>query len=335
MTKFGASSENARDVARALRPGPGLLLWHGYLTTRRRLRLEGAALVAGGVAWLILLLALPGAFLVVLAFLSRGPYGQVEWDFTLRNLARLAGFGTFGWSADLLRILLRSVWVALATTAATIALAYPLAFFIAGRPPRRRAVWLTLVMVPFCTNLVIRTYAWMLILSPGLPPARLAQGLGLVPPHAALYPGALATLLGMVSAALPFAVLPLYASVERLDPALVEAARDLYAAPGRVFLRVVLPQTAPGLAVAVLLTFVPAMGMFVVPDLLGGAKYWLIGNVIAQQFGASRDWPFGAAVALALILLTLVGISLVRRHAGPHAEPSGEAADGPAAVGLP
>lgn len=289
-----------------------LVLRHGHLTTRRRLRAEALGLVAGGVAWLVLLLALPGAFLAVLAVLSRGVYGQVEWDLTLRNLARLLGFGTFGWSADLLRILLRSLWVALATTAAAIALAYPLAFTIAARPPRRRAVWLTLVMVPFCTNLVVRTYGWMLVLSPALPPARLAQALGLVPPHAALYPGMAATLLGMVTASLPFALLPLYASVERLDPALVEAARDLYASPARVFLRVVVPATAPGLAAAVLLTFVPAMGMFVVPDLLGGAKHWLIGNVIAQQFGASRDWPFGAAVAFALILLTLGGLAALR-----------------------
>ncbi len=286
----------------------------GFGAERRRLPLAGVALVAGGAGWLLLLLALPAAFLVVLAFLSRGPYGQVEWDWTLRNVARLAGFGVFGWSADLLRILARSVWVGLATTAAAVALAYPLAFFVAGRPPRRRAVWLVLIMVPFCTNLVIRTYGWMLVLSPSLPPARFAQALGLVPPHAALYPGAGATLLGMVSAMLPFALLPLYAAVERLDPSLVEAARDLYAGPARTFLSVVVPQTAPGLAAAVLLTFVPAMGMFVVPDLLGGAKHWLIGNVIAQQFGASRDWPYGAALAFALIALTLGGVALLRRR---------------------
>jgi len=171
-------------------------------------------------------------------------------------------------------------------------------------------------VVPFWTNVVVRTYAWLLVLSPGLPPARLAAWLGLIPPGGALFPGPLATYLGLVSTFLPFMALPLYASVERLNWELLEAARDLYASRWAVFREAILPQTRPGLVVGIIVTFIPAMSMFVVTDLLGGAKYMLIGNLIQNQFGASRDWPFGAALCLALMALTLSGLMLYRRREG-------------------
>jgi spermidine/putrescine transport system permease protein len=147
-----------------------------------------------------------------------------------------------------------------------------------------------------------------------MPIARLAALLGVIPDGAPLYPKAFAVYLGMVSMFLPFVTLPLYASVERLDWTLVEAAQDLHASPVRVFTQAVLPQTMPGLSVGIILTFIPAMGMFVVPDLLGGAKYMLVGNLIQQQFGPSRDWPFGAAVSMGLMLLTMIGLWVYRRR---------------------
>ncbi|HEX4953656.1 MAG TPA: ABC transporter permease [Thermoanaerobaculia bacterium] len=277
---------------------------------RRPLRL---ALTLPGTLWLALFLAIPGLLLCGLAFLSRGAHGEIVWQLSLGNFQRLLGFSSFGWTADYLRILVRSVVVAGVTTVVALALAYPVAFFVASRPPRRRSFWLALVLIPFATNLVIRTYGWMLILAPALPPARLARWLGLIDPQGGLFPGAFATYVGLISAALPFAVLPLYTNVERLDPALLEAARDLYAPGWRVFRRVIVPLTLPGLTTAAFLTFVPTLGMFVVPDLLGGARYWLIGNVIQQQFGASRDWPFGAALGLALVVLTLAAWWIVRK----------------------
>jgi spermidine/putrescine transport system permease protein len=175
-------------------------------------------------------------------------------------------------------------------------------------------MWLTLVIIPFWTNMVIRTYAWFLILAPEMPPARLAAALGIVAEGAPLYPNAFAVYLGMVSMFLPFVALPLFSSVERLDWSLVEAAQDLYASRARVFFQAILPQTLPGLSVGIILTFVPAMGMFVVPDLLGGAKYMLVGNLIQQQFGASRDWPFGAAISIGLMVLTMISLQLYRRR---------------------
>ena len=291
-----------------------LMVWYGQLTTQRRLWAKGALLAGGAALWLLAFLLLPALAMAAISFMRRGPYGEIQWQLTLENYRRLLGYGLMEWSADYLLILGRSLVVASVTTVLCVVLAYPLAFFIASRARRTRALLLGLVMVPFCTNLVIRAYGWMLLLSHEMLPARLAQAAGLVPAGTGLYPSALAVFLGMVTSDLPFAVLPIYTNVERLDWSLVEAARDLYAPRRRVFLHAILPQTLPGLAAALILTFIPAMGAFVVPDLLGGAKYMLVGNLIQQQFGASRDWPFGAAVSVALLVLTLAGLFLLRRR---------------------
>jgi len=291
-----------------------LLVWYGELTTQRNLTRRGLYFLGAGMLWLMVFLVLPGLVLIVVSFASRGAYGQLEWNFTLENYKRLAGFSLFGWTADYIMIVLRSVWVAFVTTAMSVILSYPLAFFICARPERTRYLWLTLVIIPFWTNMVIRTYAWFLILAPELPLAKLASFFGLIPAGNPLYPNAFAVYLGMVSMFLPFVALPLYSSVERLDWSLVEAAQDLYASKVRVFTQAILPQTLPGLSVGVILTFVPAMGMFVVPDLLGGAKYMLVGNLIQQQFGTSRDWPFGAAISMGLMVLTMISLQLYRRR---------------------
>ena len=295
------------------RQRPVMLVWGGELASQRRLYWRSVLFIWLALIWLMIFLLVPSVLLMALGFAQRGPYGEIIWQFTFNNFTRLAGFGLQGWTSDYLWIVGRSVWVATVTTVVCLLLAYPVTFYIASRRPRARNIWLALVVVPFCTNLVIRTYAWMLILAPSMPLARAAQALGLIDPGRALYPSSFAVYLGMVSSSLPFAILPLYTNVERLDWSIVEAARDLYASKWRVFRHAILPQTLPGLLVAVILTFVPAMGAFVVPDLLGGAKYMLIGNLMQQQFGASRDWPFGAAASLTLILLTLAGLLAMRR----------------------
>lgn len=291
-----------------------LLVWYGELTTGRNLLKRGLMFLSPGMLWLMVFLVLPGLVLILVSFAARGAYGELVWDFSFENYKRLTGFGIFGWTADYLVIVWRSVWVAFVTTVLSVVLSYPLCFYIAGRPERSRYLWLTLVIIPFWTNMVIRTYAWFLILAPELPFAKLAAFLGFIPAGSPLYPNAFAVYLGMVSMFLPFVTLPLYASVERLDWELVEAAQDLYASRARVFMQAILPQTLPGLSVGVILTFVPAMGMFVVPDLLGGAKYMLVGNLIQQQFGASRDWAFGAAISMGLMILTLFSLYLYRRR---------------------
>jgi spermidine/putrescine transport system permease protein len=291
-----------------------LLIWYGELTTRGSLLKRGLGFIASGMSWLIVFLVVPGLALVAVSFAMRGGYGQIEWTFDIENYKRLIGFGMLGWSADNLSIVWRSIGVAFVTTLISVVLSYPISFFIASRSERKRLIWLTLVIVPFWTNMVIRAYAWFLILSPELPLARLAAWMKIIPPDTPLYPSSFAVYLGMVSMYLPFVTLPLYASVERLDWSLVEAAQDLYASRVRTFLQAILPQTLPGLSVGVILTFVPAMGMFVVPDLLGGAKFMLVGNLIQQQFGSSRDWPFGAAISMGLMVLTMISLQIYRRR---------------------
>jgi spermidine/putrescine transport system permease protein len=289
------------------------ILWRGELTTRGALLRKGLAYLSSGISWLMIFLMLPSLLFIGVSFATRGDHGELIWKFTVENYERLVGFSIFGWTPDYLIIIWRSVEVAFVTTLVSVILSYPLSFFIASRPAKSRYFWLTLVIVPFWTNMVIRTYAWFYLLSPEFPLAKIAIALGFIPEGTPLYPNAFAVYLGMVSVFLPFVVLPLYASVERLDWSLVEAAQDLYSSRIRVFMQAILPQTSPGLSVGVILTFVPAMATFVVPDLLGGAKYMLIGNLIQQQFGTSRDWPFGAAVSLGLMILTMISLQIYSR----------------------
>ena len=280
----------------------------------RKLTLRGVALVAAPLAWIVVLLVAPLAAMVAWAFASRAPEGGIVWILSFDSFRRLAGWDMFGWTSSYLTILGNTLVMSTLTTVVTVCLAYPLSFFVALRPSRGRYLWLALVIIPFCTNLVIRTYAWMLLLGNQMPLARLTQSLGLVSRASALYPSTFALYLGMVTNSLPFAVLPLYTNAEKLDWALVEASRDLYSSPARVFLHAILPQTLPGLVAAVILTFIPAMGAFVIPDLLGGGKTWMLGNLIQHQFGVSRDFPFGAAISLVLTLITLVGMAVLRRR---------------------
>jgi spermidine/putrescine transport system permease protein len=257
--------------------------------------LSAFAWIAPGILWLLLFLGVPSLLLLALAFATRDPYGQILWQPTLANFKKLAGFGTFGWNANYLRILWHTLWIATVTTIACVALAYPIALFVAARARHWRAFWLAVLMIPFCTNLVVRAYGWQLILPKSI------------------YPGAIAVFIGMISTNLSFAVLPIYTNVERLDWSIPEAVRDLYGSRWAVFRHGILPQTKPGLIVAAIITFIPALGMFVVSDLLGGGRYDLLGNVIQRQFMSSRDFPFGAALSFSLILATLVALRSYRK----------------------
>ena len=289
-------------------------VFHGQITTRRRLFWQALANICPGMVWMLVFMIVPACLVGILSLVTRGPDGQILWIFTSKNFERLAGFGIFGWSPVYFVILGRSIWAAFWVTAACVFLSYPLALYINGLGKRGRLVALSCIVIPMCTNLVIRTYAWELLLSPQLPLAQLAAYFGWLEEGRALYPSTLAVYLGMVSYSLPYALLPLYTSVERMDGSVVEAARDLYASEIRVFRTAILPQTRPGLSVAILMTFVPTMGMFVITNRLGGANYMLVGNLIQQQFGSSRDYPFGAAISLVLILITLVGLYFYRKQ---------------------
>lgn len=294
-------------------------VFEGKLTTRSRMRKFGLLLTGPGMLWLLVFLLLPTIFLIVMAFAQRGSYGTIDWTFSLDNFKKLIGFSSFGWSPDNLIILWRSLKIAVITTVLCLIVGIPMAFWIGAHSKRTSTLLLALVMVPSCTNLVIRTYAWMLLLGAQMPPTWFARLLGFIGEAESLYPGTFAVYVGMVSCMLPFAVLPLYTSVERLDWGIVEASRDLYAGPIRTFYHGILSQMMPGIVASVVLTLVPTLGMYVVSDLLGGAKYILIGNMIQQQFfGTALDWPFGAMLGIVLIISSVLSLVAFQKVGGKN-----------------
>ncbi len=268
-----------------------------------------AALTNGpAVSWFAIYLVVPMLIVAGISFMTRGDYGEIQLPITLENYKRLLGFGELGFDSLYPFILLRSVILGLGTALFCLLAGLPLAFFIARLPGRWKNLALTLVVVPFWTNLLIRTYAWQILFSPESWLTRAIHGLGFGVAGEPLYPGAGAVLVGMVCDFLPFMVLPLYTSVEKIDWTLAEAASDLGANRFQTFRHALLPQIIPGLIAGFILVSLPAMGQFVIPDLLGGAKTTMLGNAIQQQFGQSRDWPFGAAIAMAALALVLVGL---------------------------
>ena len=274
-----------------------------------------------GILWVMIFLLVPLVAIAVISFMTRGEAGGHERPFTFENYTRLMGFGFFGFDFGLYpTIILRSVSLGAGTTALCVLAALPLAFFIAALPPRFKNTGLTLVLIPFWTNLLIRTYAWQILLAPESWITQAAACLHLVKPGEPLYPSAFAIYAGMVCDYLPFLVLPLYASVEKIDWAIAEAASDLGANAPRVFWHAILPQVTPGLVAGVILVLIPATGQFVIPDLLGGAKTVMIGNVIQQQFGPSRDWPFGSAISCLVMGLVLLSLWAYARSAGEKGE---------------
>jgi len=266
-----------------------------------------------GAGWLVFFLLLPVILVVLMAFASTSPEGAPTWPPSWEGLRQAAGFGILGFSDGNLRALARSMVQALMTTSVCAVLAYGVVFFILGRPAAWRGLLLLAVVVPSWTNQVVRAYAWMQLLGPEALLSRLAQHLGLVSAHLGLYPSYLAVFLGLVYNFLPYMVVPLYAAAERIDWTLQEAGSDLYATGWRLFRHAVLPQTYPGLLSGIILVLIPAFGNFVVPQLLGGNKATMLGNLIANQFTINGDWPYGSALTLIMLAMTLLAIIFMRR----------------------
>jgi spermidine/putrescine transport system permease protein len=255
---------------------------------------------------LLATLVAPSAIILIYSLLTRGAYGGVERPFTFENYTRLFDplYGV---------IFLRSLLIAAVATALCLVLGFPLAWFIA-RSGRRKNLWLLLVILPFWTSFLIRTYAWMFLLrDTGLINTALIAAHVIHDPLPMLYNSG-AVILGLVYGFLPFAVLPLYATVERLDPSLLEAAADLGSQPWSTLWRVAIPLCAPGIRAAAILVFVPSLGTYLTSDLLGGSKTILIGNLVQNQFTASRDWPFGAAASVVLMIVAIALLLGARRR---------------------
>lgn len=253
--------------------------------------------------WMGALFVLPMILMLALSFMERGTYGQVVYQFTIDNYIRIFDplYGLIFWD---------TLVVAVLTTGFSILCGYPLAYYISRLDKSKQQIWLLLVMIPFWINFLVRSYAWVIILRSQGVVNTILQSLGLIDEPLTLLYNSGSVLVGMVYTLLPFMVLPIYVSLEQMDYRKLEAAYDLGATPWKAFWHVTLPMTKTGVVTGSILVFVSSIGMFVVPDVMGGAKSALIGNVIQNQFLSARDWPFGSALSIVLMLLSLLLILL-------------------------
>ena len=277
---------------------------------RRAEARRGFLLALPSYAYLVLFFAVPLAIVVMYSFATRNRFGGTtlaDWNFdSYRKLGD-----------DLVRtIALRSLVFALLTTAVCLLFGYPLAYFIATRAPRVRNLMLIGVMIPFWSNFLVRTYAWRVLLSNDGPVSQVTDAVGFGETRLLFTPTAV--IIGLVYGYLPFMILPLYASIERIDWRLVEASRDLYADGRQTFAKVVLPLSMPGVIAGSILVFVPSLGAYVTPELLGGAKTTLLGSYAVTQFLTARNWPVGASLSTVLMMIMLVAAVAYFRSGGKN-----------------
>lgn len=284
------------------------------------------ALLAPVTLFLGIFFLVPLLTIALYSFLTPGLYGGVEWAFYHWNYGRI-----FGWADGIieifepiyLTILARSLAFAALTALVCLILCYPVAFWVSRLPERWRLLFMFLITLPFFSSLIVRLYAWLLILKPTglLNSALMATGLIDTPLEILFTP--VAVVLGMVYIMVPFMFLPLYAAVDNLDRSLIEASMDLGATRAQTFRKVILPQTLPGVLGGLVIVFIPAVGNFIVPDLLGGAKGLMVGNLVEQQFLSARNWPFGSALSMIIMAVVLavllVSVTRAKRQGVSHA----------------
>ncbi|MCZ8151714.1 MAG: ABC transporter permease [Rhodobacteraceae bacterium] len=270
----------------------------------------------------------PLAVIFVYSFLTPGQYGNVVWEFSLDGwisilFTRDIFDGTLGLADAHLTIFWRSVSLSIMTTVVAFALGFPTAWFIATRPAKQRALWLFLITIPFWTNLLIRTFAIMeVIRAEGVLNTALLW-IGIIDTPLAIIYTDVAVLIGMAYVYLPLMVLPLFAAIDRFDMRLLEAGYDLYASRWQVLRRVILPIVKPGIVAGSILVFVPSLGAYVTPRVLGGGKNMMIGNFIELQFLAGRNWPLGAALSVTLLVIVTAALLIYVRAANRGSNPHG------------
>ena len=250
----------------------------------------------------------PLGIIAVFSLLEPGLYGGVIWNFYHWNYGRM-----FGWADGVIEyyepiyliILWRSMKMALFTVIACLIIVYPVTFWVSRLSEKRRIFFLFLITLPFFTSLIVRLYAWLMILKPTGIINDALLGIGIIDQPLDMIFTRFAVVLGMVYVMIPFMFLPVYASVERLDRSLIEASSDLGARGWQTLLKVMLPQTLPGIAGGSVIVFIPSVGNFIIPDVLGGAKGLMIGNLVEQQFLDARNWAFGAALSVVIMAVVL------------------------------
>lgn len=259
--------------------------------------------------WTVLLVAIPLIYILVMSFMRRAETWGVVNEFTTDNYAKIL-------DPVYLKVFGESLWIALLTTVFTLLLGYPFAYFTAKLKTKWRGLVLLLVVVPFWTNSLVRIYGWMILLRSQGVINNMLMGMGVIDAPLKLLYNFGAVLVGMVYALIPFMILAIYNSVEKMDWSIVEAARDLGATKWKAFWSVTVPQTMPGVMAGCVLVFVPSVGLFFLSDLLGGAKTMLLGNLIKNVLLSARDWPFGAALSVVMMAATTLIIYLYKKVSG-------------------
>jgi spermidine/putrescine transport system permease protein len=273
-------------------------------------------LISPGILWILVFFNLPLLIVLFISFVERGRAGGIILPpvYTLENYAQLFNSCASEFAGPECNpflyagIFWNSVRLALVVTLWCILFGYPLSYFISRQKPVWRDALMILVIIPFWTNFLVRTYALKQVLATEGLINSLLMNLHLIGKPLDLLFNEFAVVVGLIYGYLPFAILPMYASIEKFDHTLMEAAADLGASPRSAFLRVMLPMTLPGVVAALVLVFVPVVGAFITPDIMGGGKVEMIGTLINRQFGVARNWPFGSAMSLILMVLVLVGV---------------------------
>lgn len=260
-------------------------------------------------AWMILLVAIPFIYVFVMSFMNKGTYGGVVLGFTLNNFVQV-------FDPLYLKVFGESLLISVFTTIICIFIAYPFTYFIAQKTTIKKTVFMAMVIVPFLVSSLIRLFGWINLLRKDGIINSLLLKFGLINEPLQLVYNTTGVMIGLVYMLLPFMILPLYSSIEKLDKSLLEACSDLGAKPMTAFLRVTLPLTMPGIFAGSILVFIPALGYFFVTDLLGGSKTQVIGNIIRTQFITARNWPLGSAISIFLIVITLILVGLYQKSGG-------------------
>jgi len=270
----------------------------------------GFLIMVGPVSlWMLLFVLIPFIYIVTISFMKRSTYGGVKLGFTFENLLQVFELSN-------LKVFGQSVLIAGITTIICILIAYPFAYFIAQKTAITKTVFMALVMVPFMINSLIRLFSWINILRREGIINRILMGSGIISEPLQLVYNIVGVIIGLVYTLLPFMIMPLYSSIEKLDLSLLEACSDLGAKPVTAFLKVTLPLTMPGIFAGFIMTFIPALGLFFVTDLMGGSKILVMGNLIRNQFITAKNWPLGAALSLFLIAITLLIVKLYQKSGG-------------------
>lgn len=256
--------------------------------------------------WMTIFVIVPLIYVGFMSFMKRGTYGGIDYKFTLENYKTIFDPLYF-------KVILNSIGIALSSSVICILIGYPFAYYLTKQPIKKRGILIMLIMIPFWTSSMVRTYSWVILLNASGIVNKLLMAIGLTKEPLQLLYNDYAVTVGIVYVLLPFAILPLYSAIEKLDKSLIEASNDLGAKPYATFMKVTLPLTSSGIFASVILTFIPSLGYYFTADILGGGKTLMIGNLIKNQFTTAKNWPFGAAISLVLIAITLLVLYLYSR----------------------